>query len=1104
MMVALVLGAVQTALVAALLAERSRRRRAERALATSEAARRSSDREAQTLAGRLILSQESERQRIARDLHDNLSQKLAALCIELTRLGNGASASAAVAGAVARLSERARDIADDVRRLAHDLHPPNLELLGLAPAIKSLCLDMSRIHNLQITFRSEAVSRRVPADVALCLFRISQEALQNVVKHSDTTAATVRLRTTRTGIRLHIADGGKGFCETSNDGSGLGLRSMRERVRFARGRIAIRSTADHGGAHIVVNLPIDHDGSGADHGPTRLRFGRDADAVLAGQGPPDRPEREKSIRMRAKQLATTAVAVAILMNAALAGAQAPAAEGINDADGWKTIVYPIHAWLPVLGADVRLPGQPTPPGSGGSGGITIPSAKTSGNFNGAALAGFRVERARLSIEGEFLWAGMSGGVDAPRFAVDVDTISGRLIGGFEVAPALYIDAGVRRLALDITASILNFQPVGWKPTIWEPIIGTTFRPHLSKRLRLFTQAGVGFSTDDSSRSGSVTASVEWKPISASDTRRRLGLDLSQDRRRHSKQGHPYLADAERPDLHGRHGVLKATVRESIETSTTVKHRRWRSQYDMRFHSTVFARWAITFGVLAALALVVPTHAAAQQAAPSKPNIVVIWGDDIGYWNISAYNHGMMGYKTPNIDRIAKEGALFTDWYGQQSCTAGRAAFITGQNGFRTGLLKVGLPGAKEGLQARDVTIAQLLKAQGYATAQFGKNHLGDLDEHLPTAHGFDEFFGSLYHLNAEEEFENPDYFKDPALIKRYQTRGVIHTWANADGTQRIESAGPLGKKRMETIDEEITKASLDYLDKAKQAGKPFFLWWNSTRMHVNTHLKPESVGKTGLGVYPDGMVEHDAMVGQLLDKLKALGLEENTIVMYSTDNGAEAFSWPDGGTTPFRGEKATNWEGGYRVPTAIRWPGVIKPGTVNNQVFSHEDMLPTLVAAAGVPDVKEQLLKGMKVGDKTFKVHLDGYNVTDALAGKAASPRHEFFYFSDDGSLVGLRYDNWKIVFAEQRSEGLDVWQEPFVPLRLPKIFNLRADPFEMADRSGIGYAHWRVDRTFLLVPAQQYIGQFLATFKEFPPSQKVGSFSLDQVLETLQKSGGG
>ena len=496
-------------------------------------------------------------------------------------------------------------------------------------------------------------------------------------------------------------------------------------------------------------------------------------------------------------------------------------------------------------------------------------------------------------------------------------------------------------------------------------------------------------------------------------------------------------------------------------------------------------------------------AATAQATGKKPNILIIWGDDIGYWNVSMNNQGMMGYKTPNIDRIAKEGAMFTDWYGQQSCTAGRASFITGQVGFRTGLLKVGLPGAKEGLQARDVTIAQLLKGQGYMTAQFGKNHLGDLDSHLPTAHGFDEFFGSLYHLNAEEEFENADYFKDPALIKKFQTRGVIHTWAMPDGTQKIESTGPLGKKRMETIDEEITKATLDYLDKAAKSDKPFFLWWNSTRMHIHTHLKKESEGKTGLGIYPDGMVEHDGMVGQLLDKLKALGLEENTIVMYSTDNGAEEFSWPDGGTTPFRGEKATNWEGGYRVPCAIRWPGVIQPGTVSNEVFAHEDMLPTLLAAAGVPDVKEQLKKGMKVGDKTFKVHLDGYNITDALAGKTASPRKEFFYFNDDGSLVGLRYDNWKIVFAEQRSEGFDVWQEPFVPLRLPKIFNLRSDPFEKADKIGMGYTKWRADRTFLLVPAQQYIGQFLGTFKEFPPSQKVGSFSLDQVLETLQKGGG-
>ena len=496
------------------------------------------------------------------------------------------------------------------------------------------------------------------------------------------------------------------------------------------------------------------------------------------------------------------------------------------------------------------------------------------------------------------------------------------------------------------------------------------------------------------------------------------------------------------------------------------------------------------------------NSGAGPAMVGKPNIIIIWGDDIGYWNVSAYNQGMMGYKTPNIDRIAKEGALFTDWYGQQSCTAGRACFITGQVGFRTGMLKVGLPGAKEGLQARDVTIAQLLKAQGYATAQFGKNHLGDLDEHLPTAHGFDEFFGSLYHLNAEEEFENPDYFKDPEMIKKYKTRGVIHTWANPDGTQKIESTGPLGKKRMETIDEEITNATLDYLTKAAKSDKPFFLWWNSTRMHIHTHLKEESQGKTGLGIYPDGMVEHDAMVGQLLDKLKELGLDKNTIVMYSTDNGAEEFSWPDGGTTPFRGEKATNWEGGYRVPCAIRWPGVIPPGTINNELFAHEDMLPTLLAAAGVPDVKEQLLKGMQVGNTNFKVHLDGYNVTDALAGKVPSPRKEFFYFNDDGSLVGLRINQWKLVFAEQRAEGFDVWQEPFVQLRLPKLFNLRSDPFEKADQIGADYERWRIDRVFLLVPAQQYVGSFLTSFKEFPPSQKVGSFSLDEVMASLQTAG--
>jgi arylsulfatase A-like enzyme len=478
-----------------------------------------------------------------------------------------------------------------------------------------------------------------------------------------------------------------------------------------------------------------------------------------------------------------------------------------------------------------------------------------------------------------------------------------------------------------------------------------------------------------------------------------------------------------------------------------------------------------------------------QQVTNKPNILIIWGDDIGYWNVSAYNQGMMGYKTPNIDRIAKEGALFTDWYGQQSCTAGRACFLTGQSPFRTGMLKAGMPGAKEGLQARDVTIAELLKPLGYMTAQFGKNHLGDLDEHLPTAHGFDEFFGSLYHLNAEEEPENPDYFKDPALRKKYGTRGVIHSYA--DG-RPIESTGPLTKKRMETIDDEIAKGSMDYLERAKKEDKPFFLWVNFTRMHVWTHLKKESEGKTGLGVYPDGMVEHDGHVGQVLDKLKELGLDENTIVMYSTDNGAELFTWPDGGQTPFRGEKNTHWEGGYRVPCAIRWPGVIKPGSVLN------DMLPTIMAAAGVPDVKEQLLKGMKVGDKTFKVHLDGYNITDALAGKTPGPRHEFFYFNDDGSLVALRFDQWKIVFAEQQAHGADVWREPFVVLRAPKLFNLRSDPFETADHESADYNHWWFDHIFLFVPAQDYVGKFLATFKEFPPSQKAGSFGIDQALEKL------
>ncbi len=504
-----------------------------------------------------------------------------------------------------------------------------------------------------------------------------------------------------------------------------------------------------------------------------------------------------------------------------------------------------------------------------------------------------------------------------------------------------------------------------------------------------------------------------------------------------------------------------------------------------------------------LAIALPVHA--QQGgkkATTKPNILVMWGDDVGYWNVSAYNLGQMGYKTPNIDRIAHEGALFTDLYGQQSCTAGRGAFLTGQSPFRSGLLKVGLPGASEGLQDDDVTIAELLKPLGYATGQFGKNHLGDLDRMLPTMHGFDEFFGSLYHLNAEEEPENPDYPKDPAFRAKFAPRGVLHSWALPNGSQRIENTGPLTKKRMETVDEEFLAGAVAFIKQAHKDGKPFFVWFNSTRMHIWTHLKPESEGVTGLGVYADGMVEHDKMIGTLLNLIDSLGIADNTIVAYSTDNGAEKFSWPDGGSSPFRNEKATNWEGAFRVPGMIRWPGTVQPGTILNDIVSHEDWLPTLVAAAGNPDVKEQLLTGSKVGNKTFKVHLDGYNMTDYFSGKAASPRKDFFYFNDDGSLVGLRYNQWKVVFMEQRAEGFDVWQEPFVALRLPKLFNLRSDPFEIGDTEAIGYDKWRVEHAFVMVPAQQYVARFLSTFKEFPPSQKAGSFSLDNALEALASAG--
>ena len=495
----------------------------------------------------------------------------------------------------------------------------------------------------------------------------------------------------------------------------------------------------------------------------------------------------------------------------------------------------------------------------------------------------------------------------------------------------------------------------------------------------------------------------------------------------------------------------------------------------------------------------PAWAQAPASTGKKPNILVIWGDDIGQFNISAYNMGMMGYKTPNIDSIAKQGAIFTDWYGQQSCTAGRAAFITGQSPIRTGLTKVGLPGAPEGMKKEDPTIATLLKAQGYVTGQFGKNHLGDRDDMLPTAHGFDEFFGNLYHLNAEEEPENPDYPKSAEFRKKFGPRGVIHSFAGG----KITDTGPLTRKRMETIDEEVNVKAIDFMERAKKADKPFFIWWNSTRMHIFTHLKAASEGKTGLGIYADGMTEHDGHVGLLLAKLKELGLEDNTIVMYSTDNGAETFTWPDGGTTMFRGEKNTQWEGGYRVPAMIKWPGVIKPGTVINDIGAHEDMLPTLVTAAGGKNFKEDLKKGATIGGKSYKVHLDGYDLGPAFRGETKEwPRRDFIYWTDDGQVAALRYDNWKITFLEQQAEGLKVWQMPFTPLRAPVLANLRMDPFERArHEDAMGYQRWYLERMFLIAPAGAFVGQWLQSFKDFPPRQKPGSFNLDRVMETVMSS---
>jgi arylsulfatase A-like enzyme len=517
---------------------------------------------------------------------------------------------------------------------------------------------------------------------------------------------------------------------------------------------------------------------------------------------------------------------------------------------------------------------------------------------------------------------------------------------------------------------------------------------------------------------------------------------------------------------------------------------------------------VLIAVLAAVFLVGMAYGIALAAKAGKPHIVIIWGDDIGQTNVSAYSMGLMGYRTPNIDRVAAEGMIFTDYYGEQSCTAGRSAFITGQSVYRTGLSKVGLPGADLGLRAEDPTIATLLKEQGYATGQFGKNHLGDKDEFLPTAHGFDEFYGNLYHLNAEEEPELPDYPKDPAFRKKFGPRGVIHSFATADGKQKIEDTGPLTKKRMQTIDDDVADRAAAFLEKNVKAGKPVFLWVNFTHMHFRTHPKPSSVGQAGRwqGFYHDVMIDHDKNVGTVLKKIDDLGIADNTIVFYSTDNGPHMNTWPDAAMTPFRNEKNSNWEGAYRVPAMVRWPGKIKAGSVANQIMSHMDWLPTLLAAAGVPDVKEKLIKGYKADGKNYKVHLDGYNFLPYLTGKTdKSPREEFFYFSDDGDLTGLRFDNWKFVFAEQRARGhLQIWAEPFVRLRLPKLFNLRADPYEKADVTSNTYWDWYLDHVFLMIPAQQYVGKFLATFKEFPPRQKAASFTVDQVMETLKTPVGG
>ncbi|MBK0402507.1 arylsulfatase [Adhaeribacter sp. BT258] len=501
----------------------------------------------------------------------------------------------------------------------------------------------------------------------------------------------------------------------------------------------------------------------------------------------------------------------------------------------------------------------------------------------------------------------------------------------------------------------------------------------------------------------------------------------------------------------------------------------------------------------------------------KPNILVIWGDDIGISNLSCYSHGLMGYKTPNIDRIAKEGMMFTDSYGEQSCTAGRSSFITGQSVLRTGLSKVGMPGAPIGMNEQIVTIAALLKEQGYATGQFGKNHLGDLNHMLPTNHGFDEFFGNLYHLNAEEDPENEDYPKDQRFRDMFLPRGVIHSWATDKddttveprwgrvGKQKIKDTGPLTRKRMETIDDDFAAAAKDFIKRQADDDKPFFVWLNTSHMHFITHPKPESKGKAGQwqSGYHDTMVDHDKLVGEVLDYLDKLGLAEDTFVMYSTDNGPHSNTWPDGGTTPFRSEKNTNWEGAFRIPLLIRWPGKIEAGSVSNEIVQHHDWLPTFLEMAGAPDVVEKLKKGYQAIGRTYKNHIDGESLLRYITGKQEkSPRNFFFYISDDGDILAFRYDNWKFVFMEQRSQGtMQVWAEPFTRLRVPKLFNLRTDPYEFADITSNSYWDWYSHTAYLFFLAQAAAGMFAETFKEFPPIQKPNTFTIDDAIAKMGES---